>query len=333
MANIRRLGQSAPRGQVLVPADILILLDPTSASFTQALPPAASTPIGTQWEMKHVGNNLNTVTLDANASELIDDGLTLVLEKGDAIQLFNTGTKWLVLPSLLTIRRNRIEVAERMPTGTILPFSGIIAPVGFFKTDGATPSRTLYPELFNAITIQQTATTTSGSTSVTGLTSTANMAVGMPLSGPGIQVGTTIAGIPNATSITLSGNATATASGVTLVVAPYGVGDSSTTFTLPDTRAVFLRGAGAQTVGGITYNGVQGQKQTDQFQGHIHQQRITQGGGGGSLANQGIAGSNASLLAFERTNSPEADYNGNGTPRVGTETRPVNLGVNYIIKY
>ena len=58
----------------------------------------------------------------------------------------------------------------------------------------------------------QTGTTTSGSTSVTALSSTANLNVGQPVSGTGIQIGTTIATISSATAIVLSLPATASGS-------------------------------------------------------------------------------------------------------------------------
>lgn len=35
----------------------------------------------------------------------------------------------------------------------------------------------------------------------------------------------------------------------------YGTGDGSTTFNVPDLRAVFLRSPGSQTVGGVSYSG------------------------------------------------------------------------------
>ena len=52
------------------------------------------------------------------------------------------------------------------------------------------------------------ATTASGSAMVTGIDTTAGLAVGQPVTGPGIPAGTTIATIASSTSITLSGAAT-----------------------------------------------------------------------------------------------------------------------------
>ena len=81
-------------------------------------------------------------------------------------------------------------------------------------------------------TLTQNGTTTNASTSITGLTSTANLAVGMLVTGAGIAAGTSIASITSTTGITLSANATASATvaltfsanalGGTLVIGDFG---------------------------------------------------------------------------------------------------------------
>jgi len=48
----------------------------------------------------------------------------------------------------------------------------------------------------------------------------------------------------------------------------YGAGDGSTTFNLPDTRGIFLRGAGTHGTG--AYDATLGEFQTDQFKAHNH---------------------------------------------------------------
>jgi hypothetical protein len=63
--------------------------------------------------------------------------------------------------------------------------------------------------------ITQNGTTTATSAVVTGLTSTANLVVGQPVSGTGIPANTTIASINSATQVTLS--AAATASGTVAI--------------------------------------------------------------------------------------------------------------------
>jgi hypothetical protein len=67
-----------------------------------------------------------------------------------------------------------------------------------------------------AVTSPRSANTTSGSNAVSIATS--GLTVGSGISGPGIPAGTTIASIPSVNNITMSANATATATGVVLTV-------------------------------------------------------------------------------------------------------------------
>lgn len=84
----------------IVSTDSIILCDPTVGNFTQNLPAVGSMAIGFQLKIKNVATNGNTVTLDANSSELIDNSLTLILNSlptMDSVTLYNTGTKWIIL--------------------------------------------------------------------------------------------------------------------------------------------------------------------------------------------------------------------------------------------
>lgn len=89
-------------GTTLTSANRIVLLDPTSAPFTQALPDCTLEPVGLILEFKNIAlpSNANAVTLDASGTQLIDDALTLVLNSSlsmDAVRLYNTGAKWLIL--------------------------------------------------------------------------------------------------------------------------------------------------------------------------------------------------------------------------------------------
>ncbi len=134
-----------------------------------------------------------------------------------------------------------------VPAGTVNAYAGSIvnfAPDGYLLCNGGTISRTIYSDLFAAIgttygagdgsttfnipdlraefirgldsgrgidlnSITKTAATTNGSTSVTAIVGgTADLAVGMTVTGTGIPAGTTIAAIVSSTAITLSAAAT-----------------------------------------------------------------------------------------------------------------------------
>jgi microcystin-dependent protein len=110
----------------------------------------------------------------------------------------------------------------------------------------------------------------------------------------------------------------------------YGVGDGSSTFNLPNGKGAFLRGTGSQTFGtpSVNYTGPSlGATQQDQMQGHLHPMGITTG----DKANLGGGTTIPSNSGSANTSGPVSD-GANGTPRTGTETRPFNVGVNFIIK-
>ena len=134
-----------------------------------------------------------------------------------------------------------------------------------------------------------------------------------------------------------------------VVSTTYGIGDGSTTFNLPDARGVFVRGAGSQTISAISYTGTRGTTEGDQVQGHKHgvtdpghthqmSNVIRYPGGGSSNFGEGttidaIFGNPAtdSSTTGLTVQTPTTDGT-NGTPRTGTETRPANITLSYIIK-
>lgn len=123
--------------------------------------------------------------------------------------------------------------------GTSFEYNGIMLPNGFLWEDGKAYSRTTYARLFAALTLSCTGNVASGSPTISGvsvdLTALNSSPVGWPLSGPGIPAGATILSVTS-NSITMSANAGSTNSGAAIVVAPWGVGDGTTTFNVPDGR-------------------------------------------------------------------------------------------------
>jgi len=114
----------------------------------------------------------------------------------------------------------------------------------------------------------------------------------------------------------------------------YGSGDGSTTFNLPNTQGVFLRGAGSQTISAISYTGTRGTTQGDQLQGHKHSidsLGIGYQAGPADGSKGRVDATSPSGLWNYIIGNPNSDGT-NGTPRTGTETRPANIAVNYIIK-
>lgn len=197
---------------------------------------------------------------------------------------------------------------DLIPTATFKPRTGCLAIIG------QDVSRAEFAVLFGAIAIITTGNTTLGSKSVEGIPSTEFMEVGMPVSGPGIQAGTTIEAVNSGVKITLSLAATATAGAVAIVVAPYGVGNGTTTFTLPDGRGTGFIGAD-KGAGRLTANARLGARAGAEK----HTLALTE------IPSHGHAVS-ASILAFQNegaANGVQAHRGGNGFP---WDELPVSAG-------
>lgn len=119
-----------------------------------------------------------------------------------------------------------------------------------------------------------------------------------------------------------------------IISTTYGVGDGSTTFNLPDTRGIFVRGAGTNgqltTANGSSFSGTLGIYENDRFQGHYHSPTTALRDSTGRLGDFGgaLASGRVDLQGIQ---DPIADAS-NGTPRTGNQTNPANLSLNYIIK-
>jgi microcystin-dependent protein len=100
----------------------------------------------------------------------------------------------------------------------------------------------------------------------------------------------------------------------------YGSGDGSTTFTLPDLRGYFVRGAGTNADG--TASGAFGENQVDEFKSHVHATLMGQGNGVSSGCYSGGA-----QTAFSNDCGTR-----NTTSNGGDETRPRNIAMLYCIK-
>jgi microcystin-dependent protein len=125
--------------------------------------------------------------------------------------------------------------------GEVKAYAGLTAPSGWLLCYGQAVSRTTYATLLAAISVSQSGVRQNGNPQITGLASTTGFVAGMPVSGTGIPSSTTILSVDSSTAITLSQNASSGGT-ATVTVAPWGVGDGSTTFNIPDFRGRALVG-------------------------------------------------------------------------------------------
>lgn len=113
----------------------------------------------------------------------------------------------------------------------------------------------------------------------------------------------------------------------------FGVGDGSTTFNIPNTEGLFLRGAGSQDINGRSKGGqFLGDTQEDHFQGHRHGFSILEYGSGSST-NNGHGPHSGGTTGTYSGNTGAATTLSHGTPRYDDETYPSNLAVNYFIRF
>jgi microcystin-dependent protein len=126
------------------------------------------------------------------------------------------------------------------PVGTIIDFGGFGIPTHYLFCDGTAYSRTIYSQLFSALTTTMTVSLTSTMTTFT-VTSSISLYIGMAIEGNGIPASTTISNI-SGTTITMSAAATATVTSVVTFFA-WGDGNGSTTFNVPDLRGYVTAGS------------------------------------------------------------------------------------------
>lgn len=101
---------------------------------------------------------------------------------------------------------------------------------------------------------------------------------------------------------------------------------------LPNLSGLFVKSAGTQSIGGVSYSGTFGDKNQDKFQGHYHDPTNALRDGGARYPTD-----SGGVYAFGRSdlqgvNGPITDGS-NGTPRTGTVTEPAHYVLIRIVKY
>jgi len=132
--------------------------------------------------------------------------------------------------------------------GTIKPWAGMTAPNQYVFTYGQEISRTTYSALFTAITSSQSVFCTSGSPTLTGLSDTTNFWVGASVEVSCLAAGFSTIISKTSSSITLASNANVSTN-VTAIIFPWGRGNGTTTFNVPDLRGFAI--AGNNNMGGV----------------------------------------------------------------------------------
>lgn len=135
--------------------------------------------------------------------------------------------------------------------GTIKPWSGFAAPPQYVFAYGQELARASFPLLFSTITSQQTVNCTSGSPTLTSVGDTSQLKIGGKVES--VCFGATAPTVVSTTTTTVTVSANAIVSTTTAATFfPFGDGDGSTTFNVPDLRGRTL--AGRDNMGSIAAN-------------------------------------------------------------------------------
>ncbi len=142
-----------------------------------------------------------------------------------------------------------------IPVGTIIDFAGFSEPLHYYFCDGRAINRVRDYLLFNALTITETVTLTSGVNTFT-VVSNLNYHIGMAIEGTGIPASTTISNIVG-TTITMSANATTTGPSLVRFFA-WGAGNGTTTFNVPNLEGYTTAGSNGALFSGVNGVGLTG---------------------------------------------------------------------------
>lgn len=131
--------------------------------------------------------------------------------------------------------------------GMVKPWAGIVAPSQYQFAYGQQLNRTTFAALFTAITQSLSVICTSASNTLSGINDTTSINIGAPVEAASCVVPGTTVSSKTASTVVMS-NPSSVSLNTTAIFFPFGNGDGSTTFTLPDFRGNVI--AGRPNMGG-----------------------------------------------------------------------------------
>jgi hypothetical protein len=220
--------------------------NPLSSGKVFSYIPGTTTPKTTWQDAAETIPNANPVVLDAA-------GRALILGSGNYRQIVqdkNSNQQWDQVTSSTGSGGGTgpIATGDGDLVGTVKPWAGMTAPNQYLFTYGQEVSRTLFPALFTAITSSQAVFCNSGSPILNGLGDTTNFWIGMTVEVSCLGAGFSTIISKTSTTVTMAANANVTTN-VTAIFFPWGRGNGTTTFNLPDFRGNVL--AGNTSMGGV----------------------------------------------------------------------------------
>lgn len=133
------------------------------------------------------------------------------------------------------------SVGDGLAVGSVMTWSGLVLPPNYVYASGQALSRVTYSQLLTATTlVQSAAVCTASSTTLAGLTDTTQLPIGAAIEGACISPSTTVVS-KSTNSVVMSNPATASLS-ASIIFFPYGDGDGSSTFNVPNYNGQYLMG-------------------------------------------------------------------------------------------
>lgn len=201
--------------------------------------------------LKNTWSDPGEVTLNTNPVVLDAAGRAKILGQGTYRQIVkksNGDTVWDAVTASTGSGGSSTSTGDGDLVGTIKPWAGLVAPNQYAFSYGQELSRTTYSTLLTAITLLvPNIVCTSASPILTGFSDTTQINIGAALELSCVAAGTTVTS-KTASTVTVTNNATVstTANGTFF---PFGNGNGSTTFNVPDLRGYTL--AGRDNMGGV----------------------------------------------------------------------------------
>lgn len=224
--------------------------DPLSSGTVNFYIPNTTTPKTVWQDATQTTPWSNTITLNAAGRPPGDKGIYGNGTYRQIVKDRNNNIIWDQPTAAVGSSGSGTAVGDGNSVGTILAWSGMLAPNQYQFAYGQTLSRTTFPELLAATTLLTNITCVGGNTTVSGISDTSNIPVGAALEATCIPSGSVV------TSKTLTSVVMSIAANVSTATSgrffPYGNGNGTTTFNAPDLRGVTL--TGRDNMGGVVAN-------------------------------------------------------------------------------
>lgn len=211
--------------------------------------PGTTTPKMTWQDAGETIPNTNPVTLDGA-------GRAIILGDGSYRQIVRDKNGNLIWDQITSSTGSggggggTPTVGDGDPVGIVKSWTGFTAPYQYVFAYGQEYTRAGYPELFQAITLQQSVSCTTGSATLTGIGDTSQLPIGSAIESTCLNSGSTI--VSKTTNTIVASSIAIISTTTSARFFPYGNGDGTTTFKLPDYRGYVL--AGRDNMGGVAAN-------------------------------------------------------------------------------